>query len=198
MYAFISGKLIEASTESLVIENNGIGYLIYIPGGEHFSIPPVGSDVFLYTHFISNENGTSLYGFASKEDKSIFLKLLTVSGVGPKSALALLATVGSNGLISAILNDNEKAISKAPGIGAKTAKRIIIDLKDKIDIESAALVIGEEMSAVTNESAAMTDAIMALTALGYSAGQAKTAVYSVKDAQNYDVETLLSLALKEM
>lgn len=200
MYAFISGKLIEATTEYVVIDNNGIGYMIYIPGGEHFAMPAIGTDVMLYTHFISNENGTTLYGFADKSDRSLFLKMLSVSGIGPKGALALLATIGAKGIISAILNDDEKAISKAPGIGAKTAKRLIIDLKDKIDIEQATLAVGEEVLAHTEsiDSPAINDAIMALNALGYPYGQAKEAVMRVKDAQNYDVETLLSLALKEM
>lgn len=201
MYSYIRGQLVHVSTDHIVVENNGIGYQIYVPITNGTPFPGEGEEVIIYTHFSANENGVTLFGFFSEEDKKMFLQMITVSGIGPKGAISILSTLSTRDIIFAILNDDDKAISRAPGIGPKTARRMIIDLKDKLDISEDTLLDmpNEAIVHTANvESGPINDAIAALTALGYPYGDASRAVKGIQGAGDLDVETLLSLALKEL
>lgn len=123
--------------DSIVVEAAGVGYLIYIPTQYFDMLPDEGEDVKIYTYLCVREDAMILYGFLSKDDLEIFKLLITVSGIGPKGGLAILSTLPADDLRFAILSGDSKAISKAPGIGAKTAQRVILDLKDKLSLEDA-------------------------------------------------------------
>lgn len=131
------GELAEKNIDSIVVEAAGVGYLIYIPTQYFDMLPDEGEDVKIYTYLCVREDAMILYGFLSKDDLEIFKLLITVSGIGPKGGLAILSTLSADDLRFAILSGDSKAISKAPGIGAKTAQRVILDLKDKLSLEDA-------------------------------------------------------------
>ena len=142
-----------------------------------------------------------LYGFLSKDDLEIFKLLITVSGIGPKGGLAILSTLSADDLRFAILSGDSKAISKAPGIGAKTAQRVILDLKDKLSLEDAfekKLENQDSGVAASMNSTVKNDAVMALNALGYSSTESLKAVSKVDITEDMDVEDVLKLALKNM
>ena len=126
MYAYIKGELAEKNIDSIVVEAAGVGYLIYIPTQYFDMLPDEGEDVKIYTYLCVREDAMILYGFLSKDDLEIFKLLITVSGIGPKGGLAILSTLPADDLRFAILSGDSKAISKAPGIGAKTAQRVIL------------------------------------------------------------------------
>ena len=179
MYAYIKGELAEKNIDSIVVEAAGVGYLIYIPTQYFDMLPDEGEDVKIYTHLCVREDAMILYGFLSKDDLEIFKLLITVSGIGPKGGLAILSTLPADDLRFAILSGDSKAISKAPGIGAKTAQRVILDLKDKLSLEDAfekKLWKASETMPLPADSDAKTEALEALTALGYSASDALKAV----------------------
>lgn len=199
MFSYIKGILEEVDTNSVVIENNGIGYELSIPAKEIECLPPKGREVKLFTYLQVREDALALFGFSDKESLNMFKQLLLVSGVGPKAAIAILSALSVNELKVAILSQDSKVISKAQGIGAKTAQRIIIDLKDKVNIDDVVLKDDNHMSEVQNiSSAAKKEAVLALTALGYSSKEAEQAVAQVDDDEEYTVEDYLKLALKFM
>ncbi len=201
MIAFVEGCLCEAASGSVVISAGGLGYLISVPDSTLDSLPPLGSQVKLYTHLSVREDGLSLYGFISRDQLDIFRLLLQVSGIGPKGALALLSVLSVDELVMAIASEDVKAISRAPGVGAKTARRVILDLKDKVDLEKFAggdLITGDS-SAAEGSAGAASDVIFALTSLGYSRTEAVRAVNAVEGAAGIsDASLLLKLALKKI
>ena len=137
MYAYIKGILAEITEDAIIVENQGIGYEIAVPGQVFDYLPSVGEEVKIYTYHYVREDAILLYGFLTKEDVRIFKMLIGVSGIGPKGALAILSVLSTDDLRFAILGDDAKAIAKAPGVGAKTAQRVIIELKDKLSLEDA-------------------------------------------------------------
>ena len=195
MYAYIKGELAEKNIDSIVVEAAGVGYLIYIPTQYFDMLPDEGS------YLCVREDAMILYGFLSKDDLEIFKLLITVSGIGPKGGLAILSTLPADDLRFAILSGDSKAISKAPGIGAKTAQRVILDLKDKLSLEDAfekKLENQTSGAAVSMNSTVKNDAVMALNALGYSSTESLKAVSKVDITEDMDVEDVLKLALKNM
>ena len=201
MYAYIKGELAEKNIDSIVVEAAGVGYLIYIPTQYFDMLPDEGEDVKIYTYLCVREDAMILYGFLSKDDLEIFKLLITVSGIGPKGGLAILSTLPADDLRFAILSGDSKAISKAPGIGAKTAQRVILDLKDKLSLEDAfekKLGKASETMPLPADSDAKTEALEALTALGYSASDALKAVRKAGVTEDMDTETILKLALKQI
>ena len=200
MYAYIKGILAEVNTDSIVIENQGIGYQVYVSLQALEELPAIGMEVKVYTYLHVREDAMVLFGFPDREDLKMFQMLLTVSGVGPKGALGILSALSGDDLRFAILSGDSKAISKAPGIGAKTAQRVILELKDKVSLEDAfetktAHIAGGNVmvnGTVKNE------AIQALVALGYSSSEAMKAVSQVEISQEHKVEDVLKLALKHM
>lgn len=202
MIAFIQGELCEVGQDTIIVACQGIGYEIQVPVSVAQSLPNPGNRVKIYTYTYVREDALGLFGFLTKDDLTVFKLLITVNGVGPKAALAILSSMTADELRFAILAEDAKAISKAPGIGPKTAKRMIIELKDKLDLESMIDNHGDSSTyAPGNVEAAASvrdEVIMALTALGYSNTEAVRAVRAVSGADEMDSETLLKQALKKI
>ncbi len=198
MYAYIRGKLAETSYDSVVIETGGIGYRVFIPGKALEYLPSTGEEIKVYTYLHLREDVMILYGFLTKDDLELFKLLIAVSGIGPKGGLAILSTMDADDLRFAVLSGDSKTISKAPGIGAKTAQRVILELKDKLSLEEAFERKAEhaEAKAAHPESAVKNDAVLALTALGYSSAESMKAVSKVEVTEETSVEDVLRLALK--
>ena len=201
MYAYIKGELAEKNIDHIVVEAGGIGYLIYVPAQSIDYLPDEGDQIKVYTYLYIREDAMVLYGFLTKDDLEIFKMLITVSGIGPKGGLGILSTLSADDLRFAILSGDSKTISKAPGIGAKTAQRVIIDLKDKMSLEEAFVKKLENNAdgvQKTLNSSTKNDAVMALSALGYSSAESLKAVSKVDITDDMDVEDVLKLALKNM
>lgn len=193
MISYIKGIIEEVEEDKVIIDNNGIGYDIFMPQSSLELIGP-GEELKIYTYLNVKEDAMQIYGFLSKEELNLFKKLIGVSGVGPKGGLSIITACPGDSLQMAIISGDAKAISKAQGIGAKTAQRIIIELKDKIDLEEVIFTNSGEAVADTG---VKSDAIEALIALGYSRTSAFNAVNKV-DKITDDVEELLKLALKNI
>lgn len=200
MLAYIKGTLAAVTEDGIIIENNGIGYDLKTPDltGE---LPAVGSTYTVYTYLYVREDMVCLYGFSSRTQLKTFKLLITVSGIGPKVAMGILSTLSIEELNYAILSDDSKTIAKAPGIGPKGAKKLILELKDKLDIEEAFAGFGQTEPADVSVQPA--DDVMSLTAqalvsLGYSNSEALRAIRAVDGAENMDAETLLSESLRKM
>lgn len=201
MYAYIKGELAEKNIDHIVVETGGIGYLIYVPAQSIDYLPDEGDQIKVYTYLYIREDAMVLYGFLTKDDLEIFKMLITVSGIGPKGGLGILSTLSADDLRFAILSGDSKTISKAPGIGAKTAQRVIIDLKDKMSLEEAfekKLDNNADGVQKTLNSSIKNDVVMALSALGYSSAESLKAVSKVDITDDMDVEDVLKLALKNM
>lgn len=201
MYSYIKGELAEVNTDHIVIDVGGIGYMIYIPAQSINYLPGIGEMLKVHTYLYMREDAMILYGFLTKDDLEMFKLLITVSGIGPKGGLAILSTLSSDDLRFAVLSGDSKAISKAPGIGSKTAQRVILDLKDKMSLEDAfekKLEHENEKINVSSNSQVKNDAVMALNALGYSSTESLKAVSKVDITEDMDVEDVLKAALKHM
>lgn len=203
MYAYLKGTLEQIEEDHIVVEVAGIGYNVHVSATTIQSLPSIGEPVVIYTYTLVREDVFLLYGFLTRSDLEIFKKLITVGGIGPKGGLAILSVMDADTLRFAIISGDAKAIAKAPGIGNKTAERVILDLKDKISIEDTlrggeaaepALAGGMDAS----EKGKKQEAVEALTALGYSASEAAAAVRKVKTDDDTTVEAILKDALKNM
>lgn len=200
MIAYVRGEIAEITEENVVLETGGIGYNIRISAQVAESLPGIGQNIKLYTYTLVREDAFLLYGFLTREDLDIFKKCITVNGIGPKGALAILSVMDAEALRYAILSKDAKAIAKAPGIGAKTAERLILDLKDKLSYDDALLkreisihnARGEQPEGVVQE------AVEALVALGYGQAESLRAVKQIPDAEAMDSGLLLKAALKKM
>ncbi|WP_075678745.1 Holliday junction branch migration protein RuvA [Roseburia sp. 831b] len=200
MYSYIKGQLAEIEEDKIVVETGGIGYNIYTTGQTFQYLPPVGEDVKVYTYLHLREDIMMLYGFLSKDELKVFKLLLGVNGIGPKGALAILSVMTTDDLRFAVLGDDAKAIAKAPGVGAKTAQRLILELKDKLKLEDA---FEQKLSHVqaettTNVNGVKNEAVQALVALGYSSSEALKAMNGIELTPDMEVEDLLKAALKNM
>ncbi len=198
MYAYIKGELVEVQQECIIVENGGVGYEILFPVPETGLIWSIGDEIKVYTYLHVREDAMQLFGFSSRDALELFRMLLTVNGIGPKGALAILANLPPNDLRFAIASGDEGAISKAPGIGKKTAQRVVLELKDKVDVAEDFAdrldVVGDFESAGSLQN----DVVLALTALGYARSEILEAYRKVTPPENADVETLLKLTLREM
>lgn len=200
MISYIKGELTEVSETSIVVEtSSGIGMNIIVPQTVIDKLPPLGSVVKIHTYLNVKEDSMTLYGFINREDVDIFRLLISVNGVGPKGALAILSTITPDDLRFAVLSDDVKAISKAPGIGAKTAQRMIIELKDKLKLEDAFEIrLSHEEVDELLAGDARNDTVQALVALGYGRSEAARAVNMVDGADAMDSEQLIKAALKKL
>ena len=204
MIAYIKGALAYTEPEEgvAVLESGGIGYRILLSGRDLDLLPPVGEELRLYTHLQVREDAFVLFGFFTKEDRKLFQQLLGVNGIGPKAALGVLTALSADDLRFAVLADDAKAIAKAPGIGIKTAQKLILELKDKLSLEEAFETRLENhqtkaaAGAASDLSEARNEAVEALTALGYSASESLKAVRKVEAADGMSVEDILKAALK--
>ena len=200
MYAYIKGELAEINTDHIVIEAGGIGYQVFISLQTFDYLPSVGENLKIYTYLYLREDAMILYGFLTKDDLELFKLLISVSGIGPKGGLAILSTLEADDLRFAILSGDAKAISKAPGVGGKPAQRVILELKDKLSLEDAFEAKTEHVqkNAAAAGGSVKNDAVMALTALGYSSTESLKAVSAVEITEDMDVEEVLKAALKHL
>lgn len=202
MISYIRGTLAEKNEDSAVVEAYGVGYQIFVPVPVLSELPPLGESVKIYTYFSVREDGMSLFGFLSRQDLAMFKQLIGVNGIGPKSALGILSALRPDVLRMAVASGDAKTISRAPGVGPKTAQRIILDLKDKIRPEDVLAGGLEEFLAVPEEISGVgqagKEAVEALTALGYSAAEAAGAVKKVKITEEMTAEDVLKGALRHL
>lgn len=205
MIHFVKGKLDTVSEQMIVVENQGIGFEILVPLSVVSNLPQTGNEVKIYTYTYVREDALQLYGFLSRDELTMFKLLITVNGIGPKGALGILSVMDVDALRFAVMADDAKSISKAPGIGAKTASKLILELKDKIDYEDAVesvLTTGATSSSGGNVSEdagyAANEAIQALVALGYTSTEAVKAVKKVELTSKQTVEDILKAALKNL
>ncbi len=205
MIAFVKGILDIVEEDRIIIDHQGMGLELLVPGSILQALPQVGNEVKIYTYMHVREDAIQLFGFRTRDEKDMFRLLITVNGVGPKGALGILSVMDVDSLRFAILSDDAKSISRAPGIGSKTAGKVILELKDKCHLEDmlgnladtgeeqpAGAVSGEE------EREARNDAVQALVALGYTAAEAAQAVRAVKTTADMTVEEILKQSLKTM
>ena len=195
MYYYIKGKLAYKGTNFIVVDANGVGYEIYTSLTSIQNAGEVGRTVTAYTHLYVREDTQDLYGFLTEEERNMFLTLISVSGVGPKAALAILSAAAPAKLAAAVITGDVKTLTKAQGVGPKLAQRIILELKDKIKNADLNLDLsdgGEEIAVTDN----MSEAVSALVALGYSVQEAKKAVEKVDGS--LDVEEIIKKALAKL
>ncbi|MCM1025957.1 MAG: Holliday junction branch migration protein RuvA [Roseburia sp.] len=200
MIAFVKGIVEDIAEDNVVIDVNGMGINVKISADTASRLPRGGEPVKLYTYTCVREDAFWLYGFLTRSDLEIFKKLITVNGIGPKGGLAILSVMDADSLRYAIMSGDAKALAKAPGIGAKTAQRVILDLKDKITIDD--VLIGREIAATAAGGAADTpqkkEAVEALVALGYGQAESMKAVNSIEGIEEMDSGAVLKAALKKI
>ena len=203
MIAFLKGEVADMTEGSIILDVNGVGYEVLVPGQLLSMLEGIGQSLKLYTHMQVREDTVTLFGFLTRDDLQMFRMLISVNGVGPRAGLSILSALGADDLRFAVLADDAKRISKTPGIGEKTAQKIILELKDKLDLEEAfekklaAAENAPEISAAAGDDI-IQDAVQALVALGYGSTEALKAVRSVKPAENMNTEDILKEALKRM
>ena len=190
MIGFLRGVLLDKEPSRLLIEVNGIGYEIQFPSSYFANLPALGKEISLYVHVASREDGEYLYGFANKSQRSLFRSLIRISGIGPRIALAILSAMEPQIFAACLANGDVQALEQIPGIGAKTARRLIIEMKDRLDEWSS-------LEMITAFPTAGRDAVSALIALGYKPYDAQKAVAEYGD-KNLSREELIRLALKKM
>lgn len=200
MIGFIRGTLAEKGNGYIIVDVGGVGYEIFVPANSGVYMSAEGQEVMIHTMMIVREDDMSLYGFTRKGEKDAFKKLITVSGVGAKAAISILSAFTLEQLQQAIVFEDAKTLTKANGIGKKTAERIILELKDKFSAEGqdGEPVVGENlMNDETGAVSGRAEAINALIALGYSRGEATSALASVKET-DLTAEEYIRQALKKL
>jgi Holliday junction DNA helicase RuvA len=200
MIGFLKGTLEAVYNERIQIDVNGIGFNVNMPLSQIEGLEGMGSYVKIYTYMAVREDAMQLYGFTTADSLDLFKMLIQVNGIGPKGALALLSSMTTDDLRFAIMSGDSKTISKAPGIGAKTAQRIIIDLKDKVSVRDMLdnYSVNKISTATDEMNSAKAEAIEALTALGYSSTDAMKAVRSAGADDDADTETIIKLAFRQL
>lgn len=204
MIAYVNGILESIEEGNAVVDVNGIGYNVNISGSTMDRMPGIGEAVKLYTYTNVKEDAFTLFGFLSRDELNLFKLLITVNGIGPKGGLAILSVMSPDDLRFAIIAGDSKSLSKAPGIGKKTAERITLELRDKIKATEDTMLgeSGISMDAPLGDTdSSKSEAVAALVALGYNSADAMKAVRKVVSADPAaaeDTEILLKLALKEM
>lgn len=200
MYEYLTGTITQVFPAYIVVENNGIGYLINVANPFRFKSDENKQEK-IYLHQIVRENEIVLYGFSDFNEKQLFLKLISVSGIGPKSALAILANEDHNGFVSAVNNDDDAYLTKFPGIGKKTAKQIILDLKGKLEgLESGKPLKGQQDLEIVAEQTSpyLKEALEALLALGYTKTEVKKTGRKLLDFKGDSTDEYLRQALRLM
>lgn len=201
MIAYLKGIVEDIAEDNAVIEVNGIGYNVKISADTAARLPGIGEEVKIHTYTCVREDAVQLFGFLSRNDLEIFKKCITVSGIGPKGALAILSVLDADSLRFAILSGDAKAIAKAPGIGAKTAERLILELRGKVRVEETS--VGREIADRAadlglGDSPQKKEAVEALVSLGYGHAEAAKAVNAIQGIEEMDSGAVLKAALKKM
>jgi Holliday junction DNA helicase RuvA len=197
--ASLRGVLSEKAPSSCVIETSGVGYLVSISSHTARVLPEPGEPVFLYTHQVVREDSLQLFGFADLEERRLFELLITVSGVGPKVGLAVLSGLKPAALARAIREENLAQLVGIPGVGRKTAERLVVELRDKLELAAAAQATPSSERGVLPKSERFDDAVAALVRLGYSPAQAQDAVRVVAAGEgDLSLETLVRQSLSRL
>ena len=200
MYAYIIGRVASIRESGVILENNGIGYNIETPSNVSGRVC-VGEERKLFTHFSVREDAMQLFGFLTEDDLGLFRMLIAVSGIGPKGALGILSGMTADELRFAVLTGDTAALAKSPGVGKKTAQKIILELKDRLSLAEAVEQKLEEAhtASAPAKGGAQSEAVLALVALGYGNAEALKAVRKAAETANAeDVEALLKAALREL
>lgn len=195
MYDYIRGKYGGIQKDYVIVDNHGMGYKVFTSGNTMASMPRVGDEVLLYLTQIVREDFIGLYGFSSREELDLFLVLITINGVGAKAALSLLSVSLPERLKAAIVGENETLLMKAPGIGKKTAQRIILELKHKLRLEHGEDLSLKELEDLESENT-LNEAMAALQSLGYTEKEAKAALKHVDKALG--IEDIIKESLKHL
>ena len=200
MICFVQGNVIDLTENTAVVLVHGLGLEIWMMPAD-LSRQAVGEEVKLHTYFQVREDAMQLFGFLNKDDLTVFKLLLNVNGVGPKAAMGILGGISSNDLRRAVMADDVKALSAAPGVGKKTAQKLILELKDKFHaLEPSVLSMESQIPYVDmpGNTGSIGEAVAALTALGYYQAEAAKAIQKVDGAAEMNVEELLRAALKNL
>lgn len=200
MISYVRGELVAVGEEKIIVDVNGVGYGVFMPAQSITLLPSIGEEVKIHTYLNVREDAMQLFGFLTRDDLDIFKLVIGVSGIGPKGGLNILSEMSPDDLRFAVLANDAKAIAKAPGIGKKTAEKLIIELKDKLDIED---VLNREAKEATftvssQNHGVQAEAVEALVALGYGSTEAMKAVKKVIEETDGSVEDILKHALKVM
>ena len=198
MLAYIRGTLADIDDNVVILENNGVGYGINSSMNTIRQLPNMGSEVKLNTKLIPKEDSLTLYGFYDKEELKMFELLLSVSGIGPKGALAILSAMTVSDIRFAVAGGDSKAFAAVSGVGKKTAERVIVDLKDKVDIVEAVESKLNSSAPVSSNASVKEEVLEALVALGYSPSNAARALDKMTITDSTTTEQLLSDTLKQM
>ncbi len=201
MISYLRGDLAAVLPDRVIVDVGGVGFQVLVSVRDASDMPPVGEEVKIYTYMSVSEDAIRLYGFLSQDDLNVYRTMITVSGVGPKAALGILGALSANDVRFAVFSEDVKALSRAPGIGAKTAKKLILELKDKLNLEDAISGMEGDSTAVDAAASAvidaeLSDAVQALTALGYSNSEALRAGRKVNVAEGMQTQDILKQALK--
>ena len=196
MYAYIKGTLEEKTTDSIVVETAGIGYKIYVSEHTMTKLGEIGEKIKIYTHYHVREDNISLYGFMSNEELKMFELLLQVSGIGAKTAIAMLSNITPSKFALAIISNDLKTLTKIPGIGNKSAQRMVLELKDKLKTQTA-IEDNEEEKITNDNSESINEAGQALQILGYNKGEISK-VFDKFETNNLSTEELIKEALKRL
>jgi Holliday junction DNA helicase RuvA len=197
MYAFIAGRVAEKGKGELVLEAGGVGYALQCSVNTLAAAPQVGETMRCYTFLSVREDALELFGFSTHEEKAMFLRLVGISGIGPRTALGVLGSMPLKDLHLAILTGDVNALSRAPGVGKKTAQRIALELKDQVSQEALTGLPQEQYSGVPVQGDAFTEALQALQSLGYTPVEASRALQAVRGKSD-KADELIKLALRSM
>ena len=196
MYAYIKGTLEEKTKDSIVIDVGGIGYRIYLSEQSMTKLGDLGEKIKVYTHYYVREDNISLYGFLSNEELKMFELLIQVSGIGAKTAIMMLSNITPSQFAIAIISNDIKTLTKIPGVGTKSAQRIVLELQDKLKTEDAIVKdTGAEEKIIKNENT--DEAVQALQILGYNKGEI-TKTLDKLDLKGLSTEDIIKAALKKL
>jgi len=206
MIGRLRGTLLEKQPPEVLIEVSGVGYEVQLPMSSFYALPDAGQEAIIYTHFVVREDAQLLYGFADKHERAMFRELIKVNGVGPKLALAILSGMSANQFVQCIHNDAVTTLVKLPGVGKKTAERLVVEMKDRLknwtgaDLltpESDKMVFEDEFTNSAANGNAKDEAISALVSLGYKPAMAEKVIQQVYQ-EGMDCEALIRSSLKSM
>ncbi|MEO1928912.1 MAG: Holliday junction branch migration protein RuvA [Gammaproteobacteria bacterium] len=194
MIGSLIGLIKEKKPSLLLLEVNGVGYEIHVPLSTSFQLPKNGESAYLLTHLVVREDQHTLYGFATEEERKLFRTLIKISGVGAKMAITILSGINVNGFVQSVINEDIDTLVHLPGIGKKTAERLIVEMKDRVEGITNNL---ESSASSTSENSTVIEARNALVNLGYKNKEAKKILDNI-DTKGLSVEELLRQALKSL
>ena len=195
MIGRLRGTIILKQPPQLLVEVQGVGYEVDAPMSTFYQLPDVGGDVVLHTHLVVREDAQLLYGFASESERALFRHLIRINGVGPKLGLTILSGMGTDDFVACVQDGDAAALVRMPGIGKKTAERLIIELRDKLKDAQPQNESSPTLALKTGNSTPVSDAVSALIALGYKPQEASRMVRTV-DADGLDAEDIIRISLQ--